>query len=78
MDGGRAQVNLAKKMFKNIFVLGIAKGKERKKNEFVYGSKDKDIILFIEKNKKLFINVRDEAHRFAINYHKKLAQSEQF
>jgi len=78
VDGGRAQVNLAKKMFKNIFVLGIAKGKERKKNEFVYGSKDKDIILFIEKNKKLFINVRDEAHRFAINYHKKLAQSEQF
>ncbi|MDD4358252.1 MAG: GIY-YIG nuclease family protein [Candidatus Pacebacteria bacterium] len=74
VDGGKSQVNLAKKTFKDIFVFGIAKGKDRKKDEFVYGSKNKDIISFIENNKKLFINVRNEAHRFAISYQRKLAR----
>ena len=74
VDGGKAQVNLAKKTFKDIFVLGIAKGEDRKKDEFIYSPKDKDIINFIENNKKLFINVRNEAHRFAISYQRKLAR----
>ncbi len=74
VDGGKPQVNLAKKMFENIFILGIVKGKDRKKNEFFYGSKDEDIINFIEDNKKLFVNVRDEAHRFAISYQRKLSR----
>lgn len=74
VDGGKAQVNLAKKTFNDIFVLGIAKGEDRKKDEFIYSSKDKDIINFIENNKKLFINVRNEAHRFAISYQRKLAR----
>lgn len=74
VDGGKAQVNLAQKKFKDIFILGIAKGKDRKKDEFIYGSKNKDMIDFVEKNKNLFINVRDEAHRFAINYQRKLAR----
>ncbi len=74
VDGGKAQVNLAKRLFKGIFVFGIAKGKDRKKDEFIYGSKNREFIDFIEKNKKLFLNVRDEAHRFAITYQKKLAQ----
>jgi len=74
VDGGKAQVNLAKKMFKKVFVFGIAKGRDRKKDEFIFGSKDKKIISFIENNKELFINARNEAHRFAINYQKKLAR----
>lgn len=74
VDGGKAQVNLAKKMFKKVFVFGIAKGRDRKKDEFIFDSKDKKIISFIEDNKKLFINARNEAHRFAINYQKKLAR----
>ena len=72
VDGGKAQVNLAKKMFKKVFVFGIAKGRDRKKDEFIFGSKDKKIISFIENNKELFINARNEAHRFAINYQKSL------
>ena len=67
VDGGKAQVNLAKKIFKKVFVFGIAKGRDRKKDEFIFGSKDKKIISFIENNKELFINARNEAHRFAIN-----------
>ncbi|MDD2909319.1 MAG: GIY-YIG nuclease family protein [Candidatus Pacebacteria bacterium] len=74
VDGGKAQVNLAKKIFTKVFVFGIAKGRDRKKDEFIYGSKDKKIISFIESNKELFINARNEAHRFAINYQKKLAR----
>ncbi|HOI60172.1 MAG TPA: GIY-YIG nuclease family protein [Candidatus Pacearchaeota archaeon] len=74
VDGGKPQANLAQKMFKNIFVLGIAKGKDRKKDEFIYGSQDRDMIDFIEKNKNLFINIRNEAHRFAISYQRKLAR----
>ncbi|MDD3919009.1 MAG: GIY-YIG nuclease family protein [Candidatus Pacebacteria bacterium] len=75
VDGGKPQVNLTKKFFKDIFVLGIAKGKDRNKDEFIYSSlKDKQMINFIENNKNVFINLRDEAHRFAINYQKRLAQ----
>jgi len=75
VDGGKAQVNLTKKLFKDIFVFGIAKGKDRKKDEFIYASlDDKENIAFVEENKKLFINLRDEAHRFAISYQKRLAR----
>ncbi|MDD4661667.1 MAG: GIY-YIG nuclease family protein [Candidatus Pacebacteria bacterium] len=74
IDGGKGQVNLGKKIFKDIFILGIAKGKDRKKDEFIYGGKDKEFISFIEKNKNLFISLRDEAHRFAISYQKRLAR----
>lgn len=65
VDGGKPQVNAVKKIVEGkIPVVGIAKGVERKKNEFFFDL-DKD---FIERNKELLIKVRDEAHRFAINY----------
>ncbi len=67
IDGGKNHVNFAKNIIKkfnlNIPVIGIAKGPKRKKNEFCG-----DIKEF--KNKDLLINVRDEAHRFAIKYHR--------
>lgn len=69
IDGGKGQINGAKEVLKEfgfkIPVVGIAKGKDRKKNEFI-GFTSKHI------DDKLLIGVRDEAHRFAINYHKKL------
>lgn len=69
VDGGKAQVKAAKTTlgefgFK-IPVIGIAKGANRKKNEII-GKIPKGI------SKKTLIKVRDEAHRFAIQYHKKL------
>lgn len=70
IDGGKPQINkiIALLKEKNIDrpVIGIAKGTKRKKNEFHVSTKK--IQPFIEKNKNLLIQVRDEAHRFAINY----------
>lgn len=69
IDGGRGQMNVAKEVLDEfgfkIPVVGIAKGAKRKKNEFVGEIPE-------EFNKSTLIKVRDEAHRFAIGYHKSL------
>ena len=73
IDGGRGQVNAAEEVLSEtglkIPVVGIAKGPERKRN---------DIIGFLPKgfDKRTLILVRDEAHRFAIQYHKKVRARE--
>ncbi|HEX4103950.1 MAG TPA: excinuclease ABC subunit UvrC [Candidatus Paceibacterota bacterium] len=67
IDGGIAQANAAKKVLMRaglrIPLVGIAKGPERKRN---------DILGAVPKwtNKQTLIKVRNEAHRFAIGYHK--------
>ncbi|KKU19208.1 MAG: hypothetical protein A2119_01010 [Candidatus Colwellbacteria bacterium GWA2_46_10] len=69
VDGGKGQVNVARSVIAEaglrIPVVGIAKGPTRKKNEFVGkipgGIKEAELIL-----------LRDEAHRFAIKYHKEV------
>ncbi|MDO8515707.1 MAG: UvrB/UvrC motif-containing protein, partial [bacterium] len=69
VDGGVGQINAAKKILKEynlkIPLIGMVKGPDRKRT---------DIIGFIPKetNLKILIRVRDEAHRFAIAYHKKV------
>jgi excinuclease ABC subunit C len=71
IDGGIAQANAAKKVLMHaglrIPILGIAKGAERKRN---------DILGAIPRGsgvtKEILIKVRNEAHRFAIGYHKAL------
>ena len=69
IDGGKGQVGAAEQALAEaglkIKLLGIAKGPERKRN---------DISGIIPKwtNLKTLIKVRDESHRFAIGYHKKL------
>jgi len=69
IDGGLAQANAAKKVLLRaglrIPMLGIAKGAERKRNDII-GGIPKGV------RKDTLIRVRDEAHRFAIGYHKKL------
>ena len=68
IDGGKGQKNIVEKTLDNlgirIPVVSIAKGKERKKNQF-FGR-------VLEEDKKPLIMLRDEAHRFAINYHRKI------
>ncbi len=72
IDGGRGQVNAAKSaLFEfsfKISVLGIAKGSKRKRNDIIG-------IIPAGIEKDLLIKVRDEAHRFAVNYHKKLRRN---
>lgn len=69
IDGGLAQANAAKKVLLRaglrIPILGIAKGPERKRNDII-GAIPKGV------RKETLVRVRDEAHRFAIGYHKKL------
>ena len=69
VDGGIAQANAAKKILMHaglkIPILGIAKGAERKRND-ILGAIPKGVA------KETLIRVRNEAHRFAIGYHKVL------
>jgi len=69
IDGGKGQVNAAKGVLEEagfkIPIIGLAKGLKRKKNELVG-------IAPAWASQKTLISVRDEAHRFAISYHKKL------
>ncbi|MCX6702262.1 MAG: GIY-YIG nuclease family protein [Candidatus Wolfebacteria bacterium] len=75
VDGGKGQVNAVKSVLSeaglDIPVIGIAKGSKRKKNEFI-GAVPKGV------DEKVLIKVRDEAHRFAISYHKKLRNDRLF
>ena len=69
VDGGLPQVNAAKnilhKLGLRIPLIGIAKGPERKRNDF-FGN------IPLGVTEKELIALRDEAHRFAIRYHKKV------
>jgi len=68
VDGGRGQLNGALRVLRNfklnIPVVAIAKGPKRKKVD-LYTSKKAPIL-----DKNLLIQIRDEAHRFAIKYHR--------
>ncbi len=72
VDGGIGQVNAARHVLReytlDIPVVGLAKGPERKRNDVVglIPKKLKDVDL------RTLIKVRDEAHRFAVAYHKKV------
>ena len=69
IDGGAPQVNAALDVLEGhslrLRVLGLAKGPQRKNND-VIGILPKDLDL------KTLVRVRDEAHRFAVSYHRKL------
>lgn len=69
VDGGLPQVRAAREILDefalHIPVVGIAKGKGRKRND-IMGTLPPGV------EKKTIIRVRDEAHRFAVGYHKKL------
>jgi excinuclease ABC subunit C len=76
IDGGAPQVNRVVKILQelkiSIPVVGIAKGPERKRNDFYLGTKTKPVVQWVSQNQSLLIKVRDEAHRFAITYQRSL------
>lgn len=69
IDGGKGQLNIAQKVILestnlSIPIVAIAKGPKRKVDRLFYKGKK------VLKDKKLIQQVRDEAHRFAIKYHR--------
>lgn len=76
VDGGLGQVNIAKKVLSRlklrIPVVGLAKGRDRKNNRLVFGFHDRELILKVSAIKKSLIRLRDESHRFAISFHRRL------
>ncbi|MCK5408636.1 MAG: UvrB/UvrC motif-containing protein, partial [Candidatus Heimdallarchaeota archaeon] len=73
IDGGKGQLNIAAKVLKalqlNIPAISIAK-----KNEEIFVENEDEPIILKQTSAvlRLIQYVRDESHRFAINYHKKL------
>ncbi len=76
LDGGKGHLNMAKKLFKEIGIkipiLAIAKGASRKNVSCIKYRALSINSKLIAKDKKLLKQITDEAHRFAISYHKHL------
>ena len=75
IDGGIGQVRgvlsvLKKININNIPVIGLVKGKDRKRNDLIILPKYEKIRFDLEKYLDILIEVRDESHRFAIKYHR--------
>lgn len=76
IDGGVGHVNAAKRTLHehrlSIPVVGMAKGNKRKRTDLILQERDPALIKAITDHKNLLIRVRDEAHRFALAYHRHL------
>lgn len=76
IDGGLAQVHAAESVIRKLDlplpVVGIAKGSERKRNDLICSAGHQELCELCAPYLDLLIRVRDEAHRFAISYHRNL------
>lgn len=76
VDGGKAQVNIARQVLKDyhldIPVMGIAKGPTRKKDEFIFDERNPELGFLARHYSRVLKQLRDEAHRFAVKYHRQL------
>lgn len=74
IDGGEAQVHRVQEVLDElgikIPIIGIAKGFDRKQDRFVFDRTNKDLARAAVRGKEIFQRVRDEAHRFAITFHR--------
>ncbi|MFA6603298.1 MAG: UvrB/UvrC motif-containing protein [Patescibacteria group bacterium] len=75
VDGGAAQVAAARRVLKrhrlDLPVIGVAKGPDRKRDELIYDHGDHELARLAAAVRPLFQRVRDEAHRFAITFHRR-------
>ena len=76
IDGGHPQVNRVQRILTelglDIPIVGLAKGPDRKQDAMVYNRKDRRLQRTATRGKELFQKARDEAHRFAVKYHREL------
>ena len=79
IDGGKGQLNIAAHAIKElgyldyIDLISIAKGKKEGESDKIYvlGEKKPHLLRDNMEGLYLLMRIRDEAHRFAIGYHKK-------
>lgn len=75
IDGGEPQVNRVQEVLDELHleipIIGIAKGFDRKQDRLVFDRTNKDLARAAVRGKEIFQRVRDEAHRFAITFHRK-------
>lgn len=75
IDGGWGQVHAAKEVLGerhlNLPIIGIAKGFKRKQDRPIYDKDNLELARIAGEYKELLLRVRDEAHRFAVAYHRK-------
>ena len=78
IDGGKPQVNRVVSVLKEVGVkvpvVGLAKGADRKQDRLVYDREDLKLSRVVKRGKELFQKTRDEAHRFAVKYHRNLRE----
>lgn len=84
IDGGWGQVNVARDVLKRspawhagddkklIPIVGIAKGFDRKQDRPIFEQNNVELARVVELYKDLLLRVRDEAHRFAVKYHREV------
>jgi excinuclease ABC subunit C len=76
IDGGKPQVNRIQKVLNEFKVttpiIGIAKGFDRKQDQLIYDRQDRELARVAKRGKEVFQKARDESHRFAIKYHRKV------
>lgn len=75
IDGGKGQLNAAGSGLKglklNIPIISIAKGPTRKSEKLFFSKNfDQNLKDYFSQNKNVVKLIRDEAHRFAISYHR--------
>jgi excinuclease ABC subunit C len=82
IDGGEGQVNRVQDVLDELGIqvpiVGIAKGFDRKQDRLVYDKSDPNLSLFVKRGKEVFQKARDEAHRFAVRYHRNLRKKRSF
>ncbi|MBI4437703.1 GIY-YIG nuclease family protein [Candidatus Uhrbacteria bacterium] len=76
IDGGEPQVNRVQEVLDalgvTVPIIGIAKGFDRKQDRLVYDHSNQELQRVVTRGKELFQRARDEAHRFAVKYHRTL------
>lgn len=76
IDGGAGQVNriqaVLDEMKVKVPIIGIAKGFDRKQDRLVFDRGDLELARVATRGKEVFQKARDEAHRFAIKYHRQV------
>ena len=74
IDGGKGQLSSVMQIIKELGVEGIDVVSLAKKNEEVFLPDKSEPVILPRKSSALFLfqRIRDEAHRFAITYHRQL------